>query len=124
MIKSKSSMNKMKMIPCVKCMNPMPELRLTQYGYNYCINCSTEKPLVARFHTTGKGEEVMTGIQIMDQKTAVRLAEMDNATAGLKENIDLEMLDYDKDESAANQTQKEGIHNAMNKEDKLNGKTI
>ena len=26
-------------------------------------------------------------------------------------------LDYDKDESAANQTQKEGIHNTMNSED-------
>lgn len=112
-----SPMQKLKMIPCVKCDSPMPELRLTQYGYNYCVNCSTEKPLVARFHTTGKGEDIMTGIQIMDQKTAVRLAEMDNASAGLKENIDLEMLDYDKDESAANQTQKEGIHNTMNSED-------
>ena len=33
--------NKMKMIPCSQCGTPMPELRLTQYGYDFCVNCST-----------------------------------------------------------------------------------
>ena len=28
---------KFKMIPCSSCGEPMPELRLTQYGYDYCI---------------------------------------------------------------------------------------
>ena len=31
----------MKMIPCIKCGEDMPELRLTQYGYKVCVNCST-----------------------------------------------------------------------------------
>ena len=31
----------MKMIPCNKCNKDMPELRLTKYGYNVCVNCST-----------------------------------------------------------------------------------
>ena len=30
-----------KMISCVACKNPMPELRLTKYGYNSCVECST-----------------------------------------------------------------------------------
>ena len=29
------------MIPCIKCKNDMPELRKTQYGYNFCVDCST-----------------------------------------------------------------------------------
>ena len=31
----------MKMISCIKCGADMPELRLTQYGYKVCVNCST-----------------------------------------------------------------------------------
>ena len=29
-----------KTIPCTKCQGDMPELRLTEYGYNFCIKCS------------------------------------------------------------------------------------
>lgn len=29
------------MIPCIKCQKDMPELRKTQYGYDFCVNCST-----------------------------------------------------------------------------------
>ena len=29
------------MIPCIKCKKDMPELRLTQYGYKVCVNCSS-----------------------------------------------------------------------------------
>ena len=31
----------LKMIKCTKCGADMPELRLTQYGYDFCVNCST-----------------------------------------------------------------------------------
>jgi|TARA_B100000795_G_C22355401_1_gene270341 hypothetical protein len=31
----------MKIIPCNNCSGDMPELRLTKYGYNVCVNCST-----------------------------------------------------------------------------------
>lgn len=31
---------KLQMIPCVKCGQDMPELRLTKYGYKSCIKCS------------------------------------------------------------------------------------
>ena len=29
------------MIPCSRCKGDMPELRFTQYGYDFCVNCST-----------------------------------------------------------------------------------
>ena len=37
-------MNDIKMIKCLKCGEDMPELRLTRFGYDFCINCSTEEP--------------------------------------------------------------------------------
>tara|TARA_B100000768_G_C11197588_1_gene340236 strand:- start:360 stop:677 length:318 start_codon:yes stop_codon:yes gene_type:complete len=30
----------LKMIPCSKCGENMPELRLTQYNYSFCVKCS------------------------------------------------------------------------------------
>ena len=36
----------LKMIPCHVCKEPMPELRLTKFGYKFCVKCSsTEKKL-------------------------------------------------------------------------------
>ena len=31
----------MEMISCTRCDNNMPKLRLTKYGYDFCVNCST-----------------------------------------------------------------------------------
>ena len=31
---------KYKMIPCSECKEDMPELRLTQYNYSFCVKCS------------------------------------------------------------------------------------
>ena len=31
----------LKLIKCTNCIKDMPELRLSQYGYNFCVNCST-----------------------------------------------------------------------------------
>jgi len=36
----KNQTMKLKMIPCNCCGEPMPELRLTKYGYNFCVKCS------------------------------------------------------------------------------------
>ena len=30
-----------KMIPCIRCKKDMPELRLTKFGYDFCVNCSS-----------------------------------------------------------------------------------
>ena len=52
--KKKQTM-KYKMIECRSCGGDMPELRLTQYGYNFCVTCSEN----------GKGEGMKHGIPVM-----------------------------------------------------------
>lgn len=108
---------KLKMIPCVKCTEPMPELRKTKYGYSFCVDCSTVESKVARFHTTGTGEEIMTGIQIMDPDEARRLEEIDNPS-GVTENLSVEYTNYDKDDHATQQQTKENVYNSMNPTEK------
>ncbi len=51
----KNTTMKYKMIACKCCGEPMPELRLTQYGYNFCVTCSEN----------GKGEGKKHGIPVM-----------------------------------------------------------
>ena len=104
------TMNKLEMIKCAKCGAPMPKLRLTQYGYKFCVKCSTEKPKVARFMTYGTGDHTWNDIQILDQETAAKLVEMDNATSRLKEAIDLEYIDFDNEnEAETSQSVKENV---------------
>ena len=37
-------MNDLTYINCSVCKEPMPELRLTKFGFSYCVNCSTTTP--------------------------------------------------------------------------------
>ncbi len=55
----------MKMINCVRCRNAMPELRLTKFGYDFCVDCSTEKPKVGVSITVGSGDHTANTIQVM-----------------------------------------------------------
>ena len=53
---------KLKMISCPKCNKPMPELRLTKFGYHFCVSCSTTQrvgcaPITN--HKTGNSIQVM-----------------------------------------------------------------
>ena len=81
-IKQKTPMKKLKMIPCVKCQEPMPELRLSQYGYNFCVECSTVEGKVAKTMVYGTGDHTWNDIQIMDRSTARKLAEVEARAAG------------------------------------------
>jgi hypothetical protein len=61
---------KLKMIKCIKCNGPMPELRLIKFGYRNCVNCSTVERVggvAIANHKTGNE------IQIMPAKDAARL---------------------------------------------------
>lgn len=92
-INSKTSMKKLKMIPCVKCLEPMPELRKTQYGYNFCVNCSTVESKVAKTMVYGTGDHTWNDIQIMDRSTARKLAEVEARALGQK--FDASAFDQD-----------------------------
>lgn len=58
---------KMKMIPCIKCKEDMPELRLTQYGYKVCVNCSSVSTKRGIPVTKGSGDHTWTETIIMEE---------------------------------------------------------
>tara|TARA_B110000503_G_C7043566_1_gene369261 strand:+ start:560 stop:793 length:234 start_codon:yes stop_codon:yes gene_type:complete len=53
------------MIPCISCGEDMPKLRLEQYGYKNCVNCSTVKAYRAVTTINGSGDNTWNDIQIM-----------------------------------------------------------
>lgn len=67
------------MIPCACCGEDMPKLRLTQYGYKDCVNCSTVEAYRAVTITNGSGDNTWNDIQIMtsEQYSKHKKAEQD-----------------------------------------------
>lgn len=59
----------LKMIPCPRCGDDFPELRKTQYGYDFCVNCSTVDTKRGMSVTYGSGDHTWTETIIMDQST-------------------------------------------------------
>tara|TARA_Y100000592_G_scaffold67543_1_gene104965 strand:- start:112 stop:360 length:249 start_codon:yes stop_codon:yes gene_type:complete len=55
----------LKMISCTACGEPMPELRLTKFGYKVCVNCSTVGAYKAVSTINGKGDHTWNDIHIM-----------------------------------------------------------
>ena len=87
----------LEMIPCTRCKNDMPKLRLDNYGYDFCISCSDVKPKVGRIRVVGEGDYTATELDVLDQDTARRLQEMENVSRGVR-NVPLEILNFDEDE--------------------------
>lgn len=87
----------MEMIKCTRCKCDMPKLRLTEYGYDFCVNCSDVKPKVGRVRVVGEGDYTATELDILDQDTAKRLQELENNSRGVR-NVPLEILNFDEDE--------------------------
>ena len=61
------------MIPCIKCKEDMPELRLTQYGYKGCVNCSSVSTKRGVSITKGSGDHTWTETVIMEEDQYVSL---------------------------------------------------
>ena len=87
----------LEMIPCTRCGSDMPKLRLDNYGYDFCVNCSDVKPKVGRIRVVGEGDYTVTELDILDQDVARRLQELENTSRGVR-NVPLEILNYDEDE--------------------------
>ena len=75
---------KLKMIPCVSCGAPMPELRLTKFGYNVCVNCSSVKPKRAIMTTGGSGDHTWNDIQVVSADDAERFERQQEANKKVK----------------------------------------
>ncbi len=84
-------------IKCTRCKHDMPKLRLDNYGYDFCIECSDVKPKVGRIRVIGEGDYTVTELDILDQDTGRRLQEMENISRGVR-NVPLEILNFDEDE--------------------------
>lgn len=59
-------MDNITFISCSVCNEPMPELRLTKYGYRYCVKCSTTKPKQALNVQFGEGDHTYNETIILD----------------------------------------------------------
>lgn len=105
------------MIPCPKCGEPMPELRKTKFGYNFCVNCSTVDKVVGITTVEGYGDHTYNDIIIMDRQTAHNIAKHEAEVMGRKMPDTIEMLDMDRDESEVSQSIKEKVSKALADED-------
>ncbi len=94
----------LEMINCTKCNSLMPKLRKEKYGYSFCVNCSTEKPLMARTVTFGTGDDIWTDTEIITQDQAQRILELEANALGRKVVGEIEALDFDTEESPVSQS--------------------
>lgn len=96
----------LKMIICPKCGNEFPEKR-KELGYHVCVNCSSEEPVVGITTVEGSGDHTYNDIIIMKQSQARAIAKKAGELTGKK--VNLEVLDFDKDEAIEVQSQKEKL---------------
>ena len=100
----------LKMIPCTKCDGTMPELRLTEYGYNFCINCSESgnyvKPKQGINVLMGEGDHTWVETIIMDAEEydqylfdTGQLVGDDASTPPLKIDKSSEIIDFDEEDN-------------------------
>ena len=90
--------NKMKMIPCSQCGTPMPELRLTQYGYDFCVNCSTVGAKRGVPVMRGSGDHTWTETIIMEKDQYEDFVLASAIEKGDKNASKAEYLDFDKED--------------------------
>ena len=88
----------MKMIKCIKCGADMPELRLTKFGYNFCVNCSTVGAKRGIPVTRGSGDHTYTETIIMEEDQYQEFVLATAIERGDAKTAKAEMLNMDKEE--------------------------
>lgn len=63
------SMQNIEMVPCSRCGKMYPKKR-KDLGYNYCVQCSTEKPYSCRVESYGQGDHTYTELSVIPQEVA------------------------------------------------------
>lgn len=88
-----------KMISCSKCGGNMPELRLTQYGYNFCVKCSDGLSLVGKKRALpvqmGEGDHSWTETIIMEESDYLQYEMMEAINSKSKNKNKAEILNMD-----------------------------
>lgn len=78
----------MQTIPCIKCGNPMPELRLSKYGYKSCVQCSTTAKngcVPITNHKTGNGVQIVP-MEVADNINRLAQRQGYGVCRGMKHN--------------------------------------
>ena len=92
---------KLKMIPCKSCGEPMPELRLLQYRYDYCITCSENGKGQGKKHgipvMMGEGDHTWIETVIMDDSQFEAYQRNEKALKDLPKTGKAEMQNMDED---------------------------
>lgn len=89
---------KVKTIPCIKCGDEMPELRLTKYGYKVCVNCSTVGTKRGVPVLKGSGDHTWTETVIMEEDQYEQYVIASAIERGDKKTAKAEMVNLDKDD--------------------------
>ena len=92
----------LKMIPCSNCGELMPELRLTKFGYSFCVKCS-EAGLGAGKKSgvpimMGEGDHTWIQTVIMDENEYRNYQNQLKAEKNLEKANKAEVLDFDKED--------------------------
>ena len=89
---------KMKMIPCAQCGSSMPELRLTKYGYDFCVDCSTVGAKRGVPVMRGSGDHTWTETIIMEEDQYEEYVVASAIERGDKNAAKAELINMDKEE--------------------------
>ena len=87
-----------KMIQCTKCKEAMPELRLTKFGYNFCVNCSTVGTKRGVPVMRGSGDHTWTETIIMEEDQYEEFVVASALERGDKNAAKAEMLNMDRED--------------------------
>ena len=107
-------MVEVQMIICPKCGNDFPKLRKTEYGYNFCVNCSTVQAKVGITTVEGSGDHTWNDIIILDQDVAIAMSRKAAEITGRNSNI--EFLEEFSDEAENSQVAKERLNKVLGTE--------
>ena len=86
------------MIPCIKCKQDMPKLRLEKYGYRSCVNCSTTGAYRAITTVNGEGDHTWNDIQLMTPEQYDSYRKLESSSRGDKHIP--EFNNYDEDDGS------------------------
>ena len=91
-----------KMIPCSKCGNDMPELRKIKFGYDFCVHCSEELNLVGKKRALpvqmGEGDHSWTETIIMEENEYLQYEMMEAINSKSKKKNKAEILNFESEE--------------------------
>ena len=74
-------------ISCNKCGHPMPKLRLTKYGYDFCVECSTVSTKRGIPITKGSGDHTWTETIVVEEDQYESFVNATNKERGSSDNV-------------------------------------